>query len=332
MSNQQLIDRYGRYLNYLRISITDRCNLQCIYCMPDGSMEKLPHKEILRYEEILRIVRLGVRLGITKVRITGGEPLVRKGVYDFLESLTGIDGLADVSLTTNGVLLKDNIEKIKSAGIKRINISIDSLDRQKFKKITGNDYFNQVWEGIEQAQRKGFDPIKLNIVALYGINDDELVDFAKLSFAYPFHIRFIEYMPIGTASVNIDRPLLTPEIKKHLGLLGLGKLIPVEKRVYDGPAERYKFEGAQGEIGFISALSNHFCRQCNRLRLTASGRLRSCLLSDYQKDLRGPIRNGCSDSELADILFKVVYQKPFEHRLAGHYSARVPGQMSAIGG
>ena len=215
LSKSKLIDRYCRHLNYLRISITDRCNLRCIYCVPRDLMQKLPHKEILSYEEILRIVKIGVRLGISKVRITGGEPLVRKGVYDFLEELTEIDELVDVSLTTNGVLLKDNIEKIKSAGIKRINISLDSLTRQKYKKITGNDYFDQVWEGIELAHKTGFDPIKLNVVALYGLNDNELTDFANLSFSYPFHIRFIEYMPIGTVGIKIDRRLLTLEIKNR---------------------------------------------------------------------------------------------------------------------
>ncbi|MBU0699607.1 MAG: radical SAM protein, partial [Proteobacteria bacterium] len=164
LPNSRLIDQYNRNLNYLRISITDRCNLRCIYCVPPDRIPKIPHAEILRYEEILRLVRIGVSLGVSKVRITGGEPLLRKGVYDFLEQLTKIDGLLDVSLTTNGVLLKDNIHKIKSAGIKRINISLDTLNKNKFQKITGHDFFDQVWEGIELAQQAGFDPIKLNMV------------------------------------------------------------------------------------------------------------------------------------------------------------------------
>ncbi|MBW2200684.1 MAG: GTP 3',8-cyclase MoaA, partial [Deltaproteobacteria bacterium] len=263
----KLIDKYNRNLNYLRISITDRCNLQCIYCVPRNLIPKLPHEQILRYEEILRIVRLGVRLGITKIRVTGGEPLVRKGVYDFLAELTKINGLLDISLTTNGILLKENIPKIISAGIKRINISLDTLDRKKFKEITGYDRFHQVWEGIELAQRSGIDPIKLNVVALRGINDDEFADIARLSFSYPFHIRFIEYMPIGSTRRRIDAPVLVPEIKNRLNVLG--RLVPVENGMNDGPAERYKFEGSKGEIGFISALSHHFCDRCNRLRLTA---------------------------------------------------------------
>ncbi len=330
LPNAKLIDRYNRYLNYLRISITDRCNLHCIYCTSNDFVPSLPHKEILRYEEILRLVRIGVNLGISKVRITGGEPLVRKGVYDFLDELTKIDGLSDVSLTTNGVLLKDNIEKIKSAGIKRINISMDTLDRQKFEKITGYDLFHQTWEGIELAQKMGFDPIKLNIVALRGINDDELVDIARLSFSYPFYVRFIEYMPIGTPCVNISGNLLIPEIKKRLSVLG--KLIPVEKGINDGPATRYKFEGAKGEIGFISPLSHHFCNKCNRLRLTANGQLRPCLLSDYQEDLKGALRKGCLDNDLADIFLSTVSHKPFEHNLVSDKPAMISGRMSAIGG
>ena len=327
----QLIDKYNRCLNYLRISIIDRCNLRCIYCVPNTPYQRLPHKEILRYEEILRIVRIGVRLGISKVRITGGEPLIRKGVYDFLGQLTQIDGLSDVSLTTNGVLLKDNIEKIKSAGIKRINVSMDTLNRQKYKDITGHDMFDQVWEGIELAQSQGFDPIKINVVALNGINDDELTDIAGLSFSYPFHIRFIEYMPIGTLHTNnIGKQLLAPEIKKRINTLG--KLIPVKNGVNDGPAKRYKFKGAQGEIGFIHAISKHFCNECNRLRLTASGKLRACLLSDSEEDLKGPLRRGCLDSELADIFLRAVSHKPHNHHLVCDQPVMVAGRMSAIGG
>lgn len=327
----RLIDKYNRCLNYLRISITDRCNLRCIYCVPDNLHQLLPHKEILRYEEILRLVRIGVRLGISKVRVTGGEPLIRKGVYDFLGQLTQIDGLSDVSLTTNGVLLKDNIKKIRSAGIKRINVSMDTLNRQKYKDITGHDMFDQVWEGIESAQNMGFDPIKINVVALNGINDDELTDIAGLSFSYPFHIRFIEYMPIGAPHINnIGKQLLAPEIKKRINTLG--KLIPVKNGVNDGPAERYKFKGAKGEIGFIHAISKHFCNECNRLRLTASGKLRACLLSDHQEDLKGPLRKGCLDSELADVFLRAVSHKPFDHNVVCNQPVMVAGRMSAIGG
>ncbi|MBW1822632.1 MAG: GTP 3',8-cyclase MoaA [Deltaproteobacteria bacterium] len=330
MLKQKLIDKYNRHLNYLRISITDRCNLQCMYCMPPGYISRLPHNEILRYEEIIRIIRVGISLGISKVRITGGEPLVRKGVYDFLEQLADMDGLRDIALTTNGVSLKDNIEKIKTVGIKRINISLDTLSRNKYKEITGHDRFDQVWEGIELAHKNGFDPIKLNMVALSGVNDDELVDFARLSFSYPFHIRFIEYMPIGKSRMKYGPLLLVPEIKKRISKIG--KLIHVKNGINDGPAERYKFEGARGEIGFIGALSHHFCNRCNRLRLTASGQLRPCLLSDHNEDLKSLLRKGCSDEELAEIFLAAVHHKPSDHNLSISNPAKILSQMSSIGG
>jgi cyclic pyranopterin phosphate synthase len=291
---------------------------------------KLKHEDILSYEEILRLVRIGVRLGITKIRVTGGEPLVRKGVYAFLDDIAHIEGLQDVSLTTNGVFLKDNIDKIKSAGIKRINISLDTLVPQKFKKIAGYDKFDTVWEGLMLAQAAGFDPIKLNVVALSGINEDELIDFARLSFYYPFHIRFIEYMPIGASGFPVDRKLLAPAIKKRIQ--SLGELIPVKTGTNEGPAERYRFKDARGEIGFIQPLSRHFCDRCNRLRLTASGQLRVCLLSDRQVDLKGPLRKGSSDTDLADIFLEAVRRKPSEHQLTCDQPQTISSQMSSIGG
>ncbi len=330
MADLKLIDPYNRHLNYLRISITDRCNLKCIYCVPRHLIPRLSHDEILTYEEILRLVRIGVRLGISKIRVTGGEPLVRKGVYGFLTDLSGLDGLVDLSLTTNGVTLKDNLNKIKAAGIKRINISLDTLNPKKFERITGFDLFDQVWQGIEMALSLGFHPIKLNIVALNGINDDELADMAHLSFDYPLHIRFIEYMPIGESQIGNAPLLLAPEIKKRISVLG--KLIPVAKTINDGPAQRYHFVGAAGEIGFIHALSHHFCDRCNRLRLTARGQLRPCLLSDHHEDVRDIMRSGGTDEQLAKVFFKAVRHKPSDHNLAIQNPSRVCGQMSSIGG
>ncbi len=330
MRNSKLTDKYNRNLNYLRISITDRCNLRCLYCMPRELIPKLPYREILSYEEILRIVRVGIGLGISKIRVTGGEPLVRKGVYHFLQQLTKLKGLQDISLTTNGVLLRDNIDKIRSASIKRINISLDTLNKNKFKHITGYDFFDQIWEGIHLAREVGFYPIKINVVPLKGINDDELVDIARLSIKYPFHIRFIEYMPMGSNQINSDRHLLAPEIKKRFDQLG--KLIPVDRNLNDGPAERFKFESAHGEIGFIRPISQHFCNTCNRLRLTASGQLRPCLMSNDQEDMKSLIRQGCSDSELAKGFLQAVRHKPSEHKLADNDPAGVSAQMCAIGG
>ena len=330
MADLKLIDPCNRYLNYLRISITDRCNLKCIYCVPRDQIPRLSHDEILTYEEILRLVRVGMKLGISKIRVTGGEPLVRKGVYQFLSELSRIDGLADLSLTTNAVGLKDNLMKIKAAGIKRINISLDTLKREKYAKITGMDLFDQVWQGIERALEMGFHPIKINIVALNGVNDDELTAMAQLSFDYPFHVRFIEYMPIGESQMGNSPLLLAPEIKKRISVLG--SLIPVRNSTNDGPAQRYRFEGALGEIGFIHALSHHFCDRCNRLRLTARGQLRPCLLSDHHEDVKGPMRSGCSDDQLAEIFIKAVSHKPSDHNLSVQDPSRVCGQMNSIGG
>jgi cyclic pyranopterin phosphate synthase len=284
----------------------------------------------MTYEEILRLVRIGIRLGISKIRVTGGEPLVRKGVYSFLTDLSRLDGLADVSLTTNGVTLKANLHKIKAAGIKRINISLDTLDRKKFELITGFDLFDQVWQGIEMAMEMGFQPIKLNIVALNGVNDDELADMARLSMSYPLHIRFIEYMPIGESQVGNGPLLLAPEIKQRISVLG--NLIPVPNTLNDGPAQRYHFEGAAGEIGFIHALSHHFCDRCNRLRLTARGQLRPCLLSDHHEDVKGIMRTGGTDEQLAEVFFKAVDHKPSDHNLAVQKPSGVSSQMSSIGG
>ena len=325
-----LIDRHDRRLNYLRISITDRCNLRCAYCIPPNRIPRLSHDDILRYEEILRIVRVGVAMGITKVRVTGGEPLVRKGVIGFLEALSEIPGIEELTLTTNGVLLAEHVERIRAAGIRRLNISLDTLQREKFLRITGTDAFDRVWQGIEAAHRAGFAPIKLNVVALRGINDDEAVDFARLTFRLPYHVRFIEHMPIGESNLKRTAPLLVPEIRTLIH--PLGEMLPVEKDADDGPAMRFRLKGALGEIGFISALSHHFCNSCNRLRLTASGQLRPCLLSDHQLDLKALMRTGCEDSQLVALFQQAVHNKPTDHNLAANDPAGVSCQMSSIGG
>jgi cyclic pyranopterin phosphate synthase len=329
-ASTRLIDSCNRHLNYLRVSITDRCNLRCMYCLPQESLPRLSHDDILRYEEILRIVRVAVGLGITKVRVTGGEPLVRNGVYEFLRELAAVPGLIDLSLTTNGVLLKDNLHRLQAAGIARFNISIDTLKPERYRAITGTDVFDQVWEGVRAAEALGFNPIKLNAVALKGVNDDELVDLARLSFDHPYHVRFIEFMPIGRSRWAGHPPLLVPEIQERLRVLG--ELIPVPRLEHDGPAQRFRFKGARGEVGFISAISRHFCDRCNRLRLTASGELRPCLLSDHQEDLKGPLRRGCADAELAEIFLRTTRHKPSEHGLVSGEPTHICCQMRSIGG
>jgi len=325
-----LIDRFDRRINYLRISLTDRCNLRCIYCMPPEGERKLRHKDILRYEELLRIARIAIKLGINKIRLTGGEPLVRKGIQEFIPMLTALNGLDDVSLTTNGVYLKDNLEILKAAGIKRINVSLDSLKRLNFKLITRFDYFNEVWEGIEKAKDMGFYPIKINIVIMKGINDNEVLDFARLAIDQPYHIRFIECMPIGLQTNNTAF-ISNSEIEKTI-VDRFGPLIPLSHGQSDGPAARFRFDGGKGEMGFISAISDPFCKDCNRLRLTANGVILPCLLSNTEVDIKDPLRRGCLDEELIKVFQDAVHLKPKSHPLNPEDNQRVHRKMCSIGG
>jgi GTP 3',8-cyclase len=327
-----LLDSYNRQINYLRISLTDRCNLRCVYCMPEEGVPKLIHEDILTYEELLRLARLSVGLGIQKIRLTGGEPLVRRNIADLIKDLGEIPGIRDISLTTNGVLLAEKARSLWEAGVKRINISLDTLNAQKFTEITRFDFFNQVWEGIQEAERIGFSPIKINVVALKGINDDELLDFGRLSYKKPYHIRFIEFMPVGPENGwRAERFLSSEEIINKLQTLG--DLFPVNGQGWDGPAKRMAYAGAQGEIGLISPISEHFCPSCNRLRLTAEGRLRVCIFSDDETDLRTPLRKGASDAELESIIRGTIARKPREHPVQMNSLPRkCQRQMSKIGG
>lgn len=330
-SRKVLKDRFNRKLSYLRISVTDRCNLNCLYCAPPmANIPKISHDEVLRYEEILRVVRVGTAVGINKIRVTGGEPLVRKGICDFLKALGQLPGIEDISITTNAVLLKQHIKDIKSAGVRRLNISLDTLDRGRFRQITGADRFEQVWDGLMAAHAEGFSPIKLNTVAMRGVNDDELADIALLSYEYPFHLRFIEYMPIGDNRLDAGKEILAPEIMARLEQIA--PLIPIANDRNDGPAERYKFPNAKGEIGFIRPMSHHFCDRCNRLRLTASGQLRPCLLSDRQIDVKRAIRSGCDDAAIADLFKIAAGSKPMAHQLKEPEHVEVKDAMSGIGG
>jgi cyclic pyranopterin phosphate synthase len=325
-----LVDGFNRRINYLRISVTDRCNLRCIYCVPPAGERKLKHKDILRYEELLRIVRIAIKLGISKVRLTGGEPFVRKGVREFIPMLMSLKGLEDVSLTTNGVCLKDNLDMLKAAGIKRINVSIDSLKRLNFRMITRHDCFTEVWEGIETARDMGFSPIKLNVVVMKGINDNEVLDFGRLAIEQPYHIRFIECMPIG---LQANALAFIPNAEVEKALAGrFGPLIPVTAGRNDGPATRFRFDGGKGEIGFISPISHCFCRECNRLRLTADGMILPCLLSDREVSIKDPLRRGCLDEELIEVFVKAVNLKPKSHPLNLDSHRRMQRKMCSIGG
>ena len=321
----------NRKINYLRISITDRCNFNCRYCVPKEPAHHVAHDQVASYEEILELVDIAVELGITKVRITGGEPFVRKGIFNFLERLCLIKELTDISITTNASLLTpEKLQRLWDIGIKRLNFSLDTLKKEKFQYITGRDQFDNVFDTIHAALKIGFSPIKINAVILNDINDDEIADLAAISIDHPFHIRFIEYMPMGNSNIDNNQQILTPYIKKTIES-ALGKLIPVAKGLKDGPAKKYKLENSKGEIGFITPVSEHFCADCNRLRLTAQGKLRPCLLDDYEKDILSPLRNGASKEELKAIMHKVIIDKPSSHHL-GYENNRIISQMSSIGG
>jgi GTP 3',8-cyclase len=330
-----MVDRYHRTINYLRVSITDRCNLRCIYCMPAEGIACMRHEEILSYEEILRIIRIATELGIKKVRITGGEPLVRKGIVDFIASLRTIKGLDDISMTTNGILLEDFAEPLYQAGMHRINVSLDSLNAEKYTQITRLGDIHAVLRGIQKAREAGFSPIKINIVAIKGFNDDEILDFARLTYEMPYQIRFIELMPIGGAGNAIDDEFLSNAfIKDRIETLGRLEHIKRNKNGTDGPADIYRLPKSKGEIGLISAISHKFCSTCNRLRLTADGHLRTCLLSDEETDLKRLLRSGCEDSLLKETMVGAIAQKPKQHQITfkDTYRKKCVKEMSAIGG
>jgi GTP 3',8-cyclase len=330
-----MLDQYKRDINYLRVSITDRCNLRCIYCMPKEGLSLLGHDDIMRYEEIYRIIRVAVDGGIRKIRITGGEPLCRRGVIDFISSLKIIADLEDISLTTNGTLLENCAGRLYHAGVKRINISLDSLNPQKYASITRGGDVNAVLRGIEAVHRTGFSPIKINVVAIKGFNDDEILDFARLSIVKPYQIRFIEMMTIGHTDLDQNDKYLSNEIiKAMIHQKYQLESIEGESRRMDGPAQIYRILGGAGEIGFISPVSHQFCQSCNRLRLTANGHLRACLLADEETDLMGAMRSGCDDAFLAKLIRDAIAQKPMQHGLACNKShiKKCMTDMSSIGG
>ncbi|MBN2462302.1 MAG: GTP 3',8-cyclase MoaA [Dehalococcoidia bacterium] len=332
-------DTFNRPINYLRISVTDRCNLRCIYCMPPEGINLLPHSEILTYEEIVAIVRLAVELGINKVRLTGGEPLVRARLPELVAMLAEIHAIDDISLTTNGILLKKYAGELKQAGLNRVNISLDSLNKDKFKRITRHDKLGEVLRGIEAAKDCGLDPVKINMVVMRGMNDDEVVDFARLTITSGWHVRFIELMPFAADNppeghssgekTDINQFMSADEVKERL--VSLGRLEASHVVTGNGPAKYFRFHQAGGTVGFITPVSQHFCFNCNRLRLTAEGKLRPCLLSDHEVDLRQPLRSGASAEELKKVIIKAIQSKPQKHQLPrGRVSRK--RLMSQVGG
>lgn len=326
-----LTDTYHRRISYLRISVTDRCNLRCIYCMPPQGIKLLSHNDILSFEEMERVAAAATRLGISRIRITGGEPLVRKGVVEFVASLMQLPGVEDVSLTTNGILLTEYAAALRGAGMRRINISLDTLDADKYRRITRGGEIQRVLEGISEARRQGFAPIKVNVVAMRGINDDEIEAFARLTIERPVHIRFIEFMPIGIVT-DWDQDSFISSAETRAIISRVGSLHSVEKCGKAGPAEMFRLEGAAGQLGFISPLSNHFCDTCNRMRLTADGRLRTCLFSDHEIDLKACLRGAAGDGELEQAIAEAIKTKPQGHAFKKPSFKKCRRNMSSIGG
>jgi cyclic pyranopterin phosphate synthase len=324
-----IIDSYHRRINYTRISVTDRCNLRCIYCTARW-VPGLSHDEILRYEEIYRVVQALAELGVKKIRLTGGEPLVRLNLSRLVAMIVQVDGVDEVSLTTNGTLLDRYADELKSAGLRRVNVSLDSFRPGRFQRITGSNRIDDVLRGIEAAKRAQLDPVKINMVVLKGINDDEIPDFARKSISDGWHVRFIEHMPFTSSDGENDRLMAISEVMAVIQET-LGTLNPCWPVPGNGPAKYYQLPGAKGTIGFIAPVTECFCANCNRFRLTADGRLRPCLLEDDEVDIKGPLRRGASIEELGQLIHEAAALKRAKHRL-GEKPASLNRQMRQIGG
>ncbi len=325
-----MIDKHSRKISYLRVSVTDLCNLRCVYCMPPGGSELSRKEEILSLEEILKLIKHGVSLGVNKIRITGGEPLVRKGIISLVKHITEIKGIDDIAMTTNGVFLKEFATELKSSGLSRLNISLDTMRKDRFHAITRGGNIADVFDGVEAVLKAGFKGTKLNAVIMRGDNDDEIHDFVRYIMERDIELRFIELMASGWKDmVDEDRFMPTSEIMERVR--GIGELVPDKQRVGGGPATIYRIKGALGSIGFISAVSKPFCKTCNRLRLTSDGKLRSCLLTGGEVDIKDILRSSNLDEKeiqdrLTEAFFKVTDMKPIVH------SGRNRAVMNQIGG
>lgn len=325
-----MIDKNFRNINYMRISVTDLCNLRCTYCMPVQGADLLRREEILSFEEILKVVKHGVGLGINKIRLTGGEPLVRKGIETLTKRIAELEGVNDIAMTTNGTFLKEFAKTLKKNGLTRFNVSLDTLRNDRFDEITRGGSLERVLDGIEEVLDAGFQGTKVNVVVIRGKNDDEIHDFVRYIFERRIELRFIELMASGWKNmVDEERFMPTSEIQQRVE--EIGELTPVNQRVGGGPATIYKIKGALGTLGFISAVSRPFCDKCNRVRLTSDGMLRSCLLSggevDVKKILRSDVFNATSLAEqLTNAFMKVAMLKPVIH------SGRNSAVMHQIGG
>jgi cyclic pyranopterin phosphate synthase len=329
----KLVDGYGRSIDYLRISITDHCNLKCYYCTPFSGRSHLERSEILTYEEMLKVARAAAATGITKIRVTGGEPLVRKGVVEFCRMLSKIDGLKSLALTTNGIYLAEMAKPLFKAGVRRINISLDTLKPERFEKITGYNWLPRVLAGIKRAEQVGMYPIKINTVVMRSINDDEIEDLARLTLDKPYQVRFIELMPTDSSAYGNYESLFIPveEFMKKINQLGRVQIEPTTNSY--GPARLCRLPGAVGKVGFIAPISWHFCGSCNRLRLTADGKIKTCLFSREEIDIKTPLRTGATQDEIINIFGQAVANKPSGHHLnAKEHQHDCQRAMRAIGG
>ena len=323
-------DTFGRRLHYLRVSLTDACNLRCVYCMPEDITFR-PAATLLQDDEILTLVRVAASLGVDKVRLTGGEPTIRRGVVELVRAISAIPGIQRIAMTTNGIRLGELAGPLADAGLCQINVSIDSLQPDRFHAITRRGDLDDVWRGIDAAQAAGMDPIKLNCVVTRGFNDDEVSDLAKLTLVNPWEIRFIELMPLGSvATFQQDQVVPSAETRQRIET-ELGPLTLESGHNGHDPAKHYRLAGALGRLGFISSVTEPFCSGCNRLRLTADGRLRLCLLRDDEADLMTPLRAGADFATLRRMMAEAAYRKPWGHRLEEHDIAK-SREMSQIGG
>ncbi|MEJ2656054.1 MAG: GTP 3',8-cyclase MoaA [Desulfobacterales bacterium] len=329
----KLLDSYGRTIDYLRISVTDHCDLACLYCTPFSGRKKLSQPEILSYEEIFRLTKAAVSTGISKIRITGGEPLQRKGIVRLCHMLADIDGVESLAVTTIGILLKELAGPLFQAGVQRVNISLDTLKPERYKKITGADLLHRVLGGIEASEKVGLSPIKINTVVMRGVNDDEIEDLAGLTLEKPHHVRFIELMPTQGHTLKNHHSLFVPIGEMIDRIKKIGNLQLETKTESFGPAKLCSFSGAPGKVGFIAPLSRHFCGTCNRLRLTADGKLRTCLFSEKEIDIKESLRKGASVKDLADMFRHAAQSKPQRHHLndATRQSLSCP-TMRTVGG
>lgn len=326
-----MIDSLDRQIDYLRISLTERCNLRCRYCMPEEGIENVGRNRILTLEQVFRLVKVATTLGFRKVRLTGGEPLVRKNIVNLIENIAGLPEIEDISLTTNGILFADMAEDLKSAGLKRLNFSLDSLNNEKVSYITRGGQLADVKRAIFKALELEMHPVKLNVVAIKGFNDDEILDFAQLAYEYPLHVRFIEFMPIGDISfyskekfISIDE--IREKIEQKFELSNSKDVLG------SGPAKYFKIIGGKGSLGLISPISHHFCDKCNRIRLTADGRLRSCLYNEKEIDLKLALLNDSSDEQLQKLFMKAIETKPGRHQMQDGWGSDNNRKMFQIGG